>query len=258
MKKYTTGLACAVAALVVAFAARQADAGQDPDELHRERTMERGDYLESSMGNYRFYLQRDGNLVVRSWPENQVVWASNTAGEGGSFLRLQEDSNLVLYTSTRRRVWASNTRGLDANKLVLGDDGTLALYRGADVVWLLGNDPDPRGYECLGSRLHRGEWISQCQRICSGPCSLGIDVAGVLVGWYEHDEYWLIDGPGDYLYMKANGNLVFYDEEWHKLWATGTSSGGPSSLSLSYNESSDMCEAAVIDRHGVNVWFQEF
>ena len=100
------------------------------DEMHTT-----GDWLESSNGQYRFYLQGDGNLVLRNQQSGQALWSSGTNGQGGTRLVLQGDGNLVLYTAANAPVWASSTVGSGANELRLNDDGSLALYQGASVVW---------------------------------------------------------------------------------------------------------------------------
>lgn len=93
-------------------------------------------YLESTNLKYRFYLQSDGNLVLRDWGTRAALWASGTQGKGGTRLTVQSDGNIVLYTSSNKAVWASNTQGTGANRLVLQDDANLVLYTGAgQSVW---------------------------------------------------------------------------------------------------------------------------
>lgn len=99
-----------------------------------------GDWLESSNGRYRLYLQGDGNLVLRDQQDGQALWSSKTNGQGATRLVLQGDSNLVLYTAANAAVWSSSTVGSGANELRLNDDGTLALYQGAGVVWSVPSD----------------------------------------------------------------------------------------------------------------------
>lgn len=103
------------------------------------------EYLESTNGNYRLYLQGDGNLVLRDWATRDSLWSTGTQGTSASKLVLQNDGNLVLYTSDNSSVWASNTVGSGATILVLHDDGTLAMYQSNDRVWAVndqGSDND--------------------------------------------------------------------------------------------------------------------
>jgi hypothetical protein len=95
-----------------------------------------GEYLESTNGDYRLYLQAsDGNLVLRDANTGDAQWASGTTGDGGTRLQLQGDGNLVLYTDGDDPVWASHTAGSDANELVLEDDGALVLSGDGGPVW---------------------------------------------------------------------------------------------------------------------------
>ncbi|MCG8668320.1 MAG: DNRLRE domain-containing protein, partial [Pseudomonadales bacterium] len=103
------------------------------------------EYLVSSNGLYRFYLQSDGNLVLRDWQTRDSLWSSKTHNQNGVRLSLQSDSNLVLYTGTGAPVWASNTVGAGADRLVLNDDGSLALYQGNSVVWSVNGDGGNNG-----------------------------------------------------------------------------------------------------------------
>jgi len=93
------------------------------------------DYLESTNAAYRFYLQGDGNLVLRAWPAKTVLWASGTNGKGGVRLVVQHDGNVVLY-ATDHPVWTSNTVGKGVVKMAINDNGTLVLYNSSGaVVW---------------------------------------------------------------------------------------------------------------------------
>lgn len=102
------------------------------------QSLKSDEYLVSSNGQYRFYLQGDGNLVLRDWQTRESIWSSKTHGQNGTRLTLQSDSNLVLYTDTGSPVWASNTVGAGADKLHLNDDGTLGLLQGTSAVWSVG------------------------------------------------------------------------------------------------------------------------
>jgi hypothetical protein len=52
-------------------------------------------------------MQADGNLVLYVG-NGRAVWASNTNGHPGAFLRCQDDGNLVIYLGGGS-VWASGT-----------------------------------------------------------------------------------------------------------------------------------------------------
>jgi hypothetical protein len=71
--------------------------------LMPDETLTTGEWLESSNGQYRFYLQGDCNLVLGNQQTGEALWASGTNGQGGTRLVLQRDGNLVLYTATMPR-----------------------------------------------------------------------------------------------------------------------------------------------------------
>ncbi len=100
-----------------------------------------GDFLESTNGDYRLYFQADGNLVLRDTSTSDALWASGTAGDGGTEVDLQDDGNLVIYTDSGDPVWASDTAGSGANELLLEDDGALVLYDDGSAVWSVNGEP---------------------------------------------------------------------------------------------------------------------
>ncbi len=109
------------------------------DTLAVGQRLQLNQYLESNNGKYRFYLQSDGNLVLRDWATRNALWASDTHGQNGSYLAMQSDGNLVLYTAARTSVWSSKTHRTAARKLVLQDDANLVLYTDAgQAVWATG------------------------------------------------------------------------------------------------------------------------
>lgn len=90
-------------------------------------------YLSSSNNAYKFILQPDGNIVLYN-ASNQVRWASDTQGKGGTKLVLQGDGNLVLYTASGTAVWSSGTAGSAASKLVVLDNGNVVLTTASNTV----------------------------------------------------------------------------------------------------------------------------
>lgn len=124
------------------------------NSLQQGERLNSNEYLESDNGNYRFYLQTDGNLVLRDWNTRDALWSSGTHTEGGVRLNLQSDSNLVLYTSDSTAVWASNTVNSGASYLILQNDGNLVLYtEGNEAVWqtdTASGDSSGSGGDCSG------------------------------------------------------------------------------------------------------------
>jgi hypothetical protein len=52
-------------------------------------------------------MQTDGNLVLYGY-SHEPVWASNTQGNPGAFLAVQDDGNVVIYRPVIP-VWATGT-----------------------------------------------------------------------------------------------------------------------------------------------------
>ena len=93
-------------------------------------------YLESDNNAYRFYLQGDGNLVLRDQSTGRSLWSSGTNGKGGIRLKLQTDGNLVLRTRSGSAVWSSKTSRSGGSRLAMQGDGNLVLYTNSGrAVW---------------------------------------------------------------------------------------------------------------------------
>jgi hypothetical protein len=93
------------------------------------------DEIVSINGRFKLVFQADGNLAVHD--ASNTIWTSRTANTDASFLKMQEDGNLVLYSSNGALRWASDTSGRCKKPyLTLQNDGTLALYA---------HDQDKRG-----------------------------------------------------------------------------------------------------------------
>ncbi len=118
------------------------------DTLNLNESLSVNQYLQSNNGSYRFYLQGDGNLVLRN-AVAASVWSSATQGKGGVKLTMQSDGNLVLANSAGQAVWASGTNGKAATRATMQDDGNFALYTASNsLVWHTntgGTTPVPTG-----------------------------------------------------------------------------------------------------------------
>jgi len=98
------------------------------------------EFLSSSNGDYRLFMQGDGNLVLRDWRTMAALWSSGTNGSGAERLSMQGDGNLVLYTTGGEPVWATSTNGTAANRLTLNNNGSLGLYSDAGLVLVIFGD----------------------------------------------------------------------------------------------------------------------
>ena len=102
------------------------------DTLGISRVLRRNMYLKSGDGRYRFWLQSDGNLVLYG-PSGRALWATNRFTT--DFLIMQGDGNLVGYTNSGVPTWASNTNGRGGNRFVVQNDGNLVIYSSTRAVW---------------------------------------------------------------------------------------------------------------------------
>jgi hypothetical protein len=100
-------------------------------------------YLQSSDGSHRLYLQGDGNLVLRRMSDMKALWASGTNGKSVSVFRFRTGGDLVLKTASGSTVWSSKTDGSGATELHLHSAGKLVLYRNTTVVWSANGAPNP-------------------------------------------------------------------------------------------------------------------
>lgn len=85
-----------------------ADAAAHADNLPQGGRLGQGQSIVSHGGTYRFTMHPDGNAVLYRTTPLQPVWATNTVGRGGSFLALQGDGQLVMFTAGGAKVWTSD------------------------------------------------------------------------------------------------------------------------------------------------------
>jgi hypothetical protein len=91
------------------------------------QTLTAGEALRS--GNWHtLVMQFDGNVVLYNG-SNVPIWSTNTGGYAyPTVLIMQSDGNMVLYGSTGP-LWASNTSGNPGAFLAVQDDGNLVIYQ---------------------------------------------------------------------------------------------------------------------------------
>lgn len=116
------------------------------DTLSIGERLDPNTFLESQNLAYRFYLQGDGNLVLRRTSTQQALFSSATNGKGGVRFSMQGDGNAVLYTSNGAAVWSTQSNGSGANRLVMQNDGNLVLYTAQNrAVWATGTNTTDTG-----------------------------------------------------------------------------------------------------------------
>jgi len=107
------------------------------DTLVAGQWLEVNQYLQSTNGRYRLYMQGDGNLVLYDEAQgHKALWATGTNGRAGLHAAMQGDGNLVLYTpSPQAAVWSTKTNGFPGARLVLQSDNNLVVYQGGTALW---------------------------------------------------------------------------------------------------------------------------
>jgi hypothetical protein len=100
-------------------------------------------------------MQANGDLVLKSMA-GVPLWASDSAGKGGTHLDLQDDRNLVLYKDDMTPVWASHTR-ITPQQVVHGDSGRRELgfaHWGRSRATMYRN-----GLLVVDTELHNDAWF---------------------------------------------------------------------------------------------------
>lgn len=98
-----------------------------------------GQSLYSTHLNYRLTMQSDGNLVDYD-SANKVIWAANPGvGHSGGHAELQGDGNLVLIDSNGNAYWHLNPGTIQNPYLTIQDDGNLVIYSTTSTTtWTVG------------------------------------------------------------------------------------------------------------------------
>lgn len=101
-------------------------------EIKTNVTLRVNDSIKSNNGKYSLVQQGDGNLVL--YGLSGALWANKNM-IAGSTTTMQGDGNLVSYQGGKAR-WASNTAGKAGVRLVVQDDGNVVIYTSAGkAVW---------------------------------------------------------------------------------------------------------------------------
>ncbi|GAA0453451.1 MULTISPECIES: hypothetical protein [Streptomyces] len=87
----------------------------------------------SGNGSTLLRLQEDGNFCV--YRNGKAAWQGEGAYPRGDYAVMQNDGNLVVYTSDQQPVWASETHGNPGAELVVQDDGNVVIYHEGKAIW---------------------------------------------------------------------------------------------------------------------------
>ena len=90
------------------------------------RTLRKGKYLESRDHRYRFYLRKNGNLVLTC--DGRPIWTSFTKNENVDFLYFnKEETHMILCGKNSRTLWRAFSL-VRRKKMILQDDRKLVLH----------------------------------------------------------------------------------------------------------------------------------
>jgi lysophospholipase L1-like esterase len=97
-----------------------------------------GQSVASCDGGYHLDLQNDSNLVL--YHGTHSIWLPDpwTLNTGAGELRLEEDGNLVLYSSLGTKTWQSRSGGHTNARLFVQGDGNMVIYDGQGPIWNTG------------------------------------------------------------------------------------------------------------------------
>lgn len=104
------------------------------NRLNNGESLKSNEFLVSSNGLYKLYLQGDGNLVAIKTSNGVPYWSSGTGGTYANKLVMQGDNNLVLYRDSTP-VWAANNTwgGVFGSFLEMENDGRAVVYKPTSV-----------------------------------------------------------------------------------------------------------------------------
>ncbi len=220
-------------------------------ELARGASLAPGASLRSPSGRYSLVMGTDGVLSYQERANRlnpSPVSQSIASGDAGSHLDLQNDGNLVLYSSTGAVVLNFGTAGSTAARLVIQDDSNLVLYGAANNVIIdFGFAIDP--LRTAGQVLLPGDVVID---VVSG-ARLLMQTDGNLVVYTAVGVAAFNTGtagnPGAAAIMQADGNFVVYSDGASPaaLFSTGTSNPtGVGSLGLFGPEFKIFRDATVV------------
>ncbi|MFI5251726.1 MAG: hypothetical protein ACHQQQ_04755 [Bacteroidota bacterium] len=108
------------------------------DRLNGGESLNLGDTLFSSKGQYCIVLQGDGNFVLYK-DSNVELWSAGLQCLPVQQVLMQEDGNLVLLAPDGSAAWSSKTDNHPGAYLKVQDDGNLVIYGPDDVaIWSTG------------------------------------------------------------------------------------------------------------------------
>jgi len=174
--------------------------------------------------NWAFGMKKNYDVVLVNVKTGRERIISDD-GKEGSYLRMQGDGNLVLKDRSDRALWKSGTAKNCGAKLYIRCYGEVQIVTidGLEVLW------KKRQYaDCIDNYLFYGAKLDREEYICYDNQRFGMTRGGDLVFYDDGELIWSKNTGEDgakYLEMKSDGDLVVYDGDDDRVWATGTTSG---------------------------------
>lgn len=209
----------ATAAGAMAAVALSATTTSPSTTLSANGTLTAGQGITSADGHFVLTMGSNGNLLERI-AGGRGVWSTGTATYPGAHAMMQVNGNLVIYDSAGSAVWSSNSpAGAGCPRLVLQDDGNLVIYT-TSAIWSAASRVNilrPGDVLQAGWSLYSiGPEDYRLTMLSDGNLAL-FDAA--------RDELWstkTYHHPGAYASMQTDGNLVVYAPGGQALWSSAT------------------------------------
>ena len=250
MRRWWSALCIAVtvgAGLFVGAGASQASVFSGPSTLRAGQRLTSVGRLVSPSG--QFVLTVEGGLLMMTQIGNgggnlaysgADTWdrdfSSSIGINAASYLTVQTDGNLVLYTPRGKAVWSTRTNGRGAGAyLTAQNDGNLVLYNGAGrPLWDTGAGRVMLG---MGEKLLPGQSLISrypSPADANPPSVLTMQTDGNLVLYAMGKAQWATHTStrGSYLLMQSDGNLVIYGPTGRAVWSTQSHGASGSSLQM--------------------------
>ena len=174
-----------------------------------------GNYVRSANGYYRLLMQSDGNLVeyVKSGQKWVAKWSTQTHGNNGAYAAMQKDGNFVVYKG-KKAVWSTRIQNYKIKGLALQNDSNLVSYSTTNKPlwhrWITISTPN------TSAKIYKGYSVVSANRVFK----LIMQSDGNLVLYKGTKALWGSKSrvKDSYAVMQADGNLVVYRKTtatWH-------------------------------------------
>jgi len=196
----------------------------EPSALTAGQVLGSEQRIVSPDGSYRFVMQSDGNAVL--YGPTKAIWSTRTFGSG-YHLTMGADGVLVVATPADAPVWSSGTSGATGARLAIQDDGNLVIYSTAEkALWAVSRllapvapAPATKSTLKMGEQLLSGQLLQTpdlARRFLMQSDGNAV-VYGPSVRWATRTS-----GAGNRLTLQSDGNLVLYTKAGRVLWNAKT------------------------------------